>query len=95
MHTMRCTVGDTAILSDGCPACEEIAACPVRLADRRVLSTLIAMATDRGVQPRTENEAKAVANVLTTLERFGRIAEVEPELAIAYLGEKWRIPVSA
>lgn len=79
-------------LAGGCPRCEEHAENPVRDLDRENLSALIEMAVDRSIRPRSSTEERAVANVLTAMERFGAIAQCNPEAAMAYL-EKWGITV--
>ena len=79
-------------LADGCPRCEEHAEHPVRDLDRDNLRDLISLAVDNSIQPRSNCEARAVANVKTAMERFGAIAATSPQDAMSYL-EKWGVVV--
>lgn len=77
-------------LADDCERCTEHAQHPWRDLDPSNLRPLIEMAVDRNTRPRSETEAIAVANVLTQLERFGKLAEAAPELTVAYLA-RWGV----
>lgn len=79
-------------LADGCPRCEEHAEQPIRDLDRSNLCDLVSMAVDRSIRPRSGTEERAVATVLNAMEQFGRIAEVAPEEALAYL-DRWGIAI--
>lgn len=79
-------------LADDCERCAQHAENPTRDLDPENLRTLVEMAVDRGIRPRSDTEERAVANVLTTMERFGRIAEASPLAAMTYL-ERWGLRV--
>lgn len=79
-------------LAGGCPRCWEHAENPVRDLDPENLRVLVNMAVNRDIPPRSEPEAVAVSNVLSAMERFGRIAEAYPEEALSYL-LRWGIEV--
>lgn len=95
MHAMTCDVALSGRLNDGCAGCMTIATAPTRNADTAVLRSLVERAIDRDIPPRTEAEAIGAKNVLDTLERFGRIAEAEPGLALGYLYDRWNIAAAA
>ena len=92
-HTIHDDIS-TAGLSDDCERCAEHAENPIRDLDTENLQALVEMAVDRTLPPRSEAEGVAVANVLTAMERFGRIAEAHPEAAMDYL-KRWGIEVVA
>ena len=79
-------------LDDDCERCKEHAENPIRDLDKTILHRLVEMAVDRSIKPRSEAEGVAVANVLTVMEKFGRLAESHPEAAVAYL-DRWGIEV--
>ena len=79
-------------LAPGCPRCAEHAEDPVRDLDLENLRALVDMAVNRDIRPRSSTEERAVANVLTAMERFGAIAEAYPEEALSYL-QKWGITI--
>jgi hypothetical protein len=79
-------------LAAGCPRCWEHAENPTRDLDHENLRTLVMMAVDRGIRPRSEPEAVAVSNVLSIMEQFGRLAESYPEQVLEYL-LRWGIEV--
>lgn len=82
-------------LADGCPACEEIALDPTAHLDDETLAQLAALAVsdDRLDRGRSETELVAAANVLSTLERVGRLASTAPGVVAWYLRERWRVDV--
>ena len=90
-HTVHTDVS-VAGLADGCPRCLEHAADPVRDLDLENLRFIVNLAANRDLRPRSDAEGRAAANVLTAMERFGRIAEAYPEEALAYL-QKWGINI--
>ncbi len=45
------------------------------------------------LSPRSEVEAIAMANVMTLLERVGKISECAPDLLALYLRERWHAPL--
>lgn len=47
-----------------------------------------------GASPRSNTEARAMAVVMTQLERFGRLAEAAPASVALYLNERWRLETS-
>jgi hypothetical protein len=94
MHAMTCDVALSGRLNDGCDGCLAIATAPIRNADNTVLRSLIERAIDREIVPRTGAEAIGAKNILDTLERFGRIAEAEPGLALGYLYDRWNVAVA-
>lgn len=77
-------------LADDCPRCAEMAERPTAECDEEVLRALVELAIrrDRLSRSRSEAEAVASAQVLTALERAGRIAEVAPDLLGRYLRER-------
>lgn len=79
-------------LAPGCPRCAEHAENPIRDLDTENLRVLVNLAVNRDIRPRSVAEEVAAANVLTAMERFGRIAEAYPEEALAYL-QKWGIEI--
>lgn len=78
-------------LADDCPECSDAAEQPWRYLDERALAALVELAAtdDRLARARSEAEAVASANVLTQMERFGRLASVAP-VALTYL-ERWNV----
>lgn len=90
-HTIHDDIREAG-LADDCERCAEHAENPIRDLDSGNLRNLIELAVNRDIHPRTNAEGVAVANVLTAMERFGRIAEANPEAAMAYLS-KWGITV--
>lgn len=78
-------------LADGCERCAEHAASPTVSLDQETLREVMRLAVYRSLIPRSGAEAVAAANVLTLLERFGRLAEAAPELCEQYLRERWHL----
>jgi hypothetical protein len=93
MHTIHDDIRDVGLV-DGCPRCEEHAEHPIRDLDLANLRRLIELACDRSIRPRSQAEGVAAANVLTAMERFGKIAEADPAMAVDYL-KRWGIEVVA
>lgn len=93
MHTYHPDVHAVGLV-DGCPACAEIAENPPGNCDEGLLRQIVAaaVAVPREIPP-GETQAIAVANVLNTLERVGRIAEAAPDLLERYLRERWHLRV--
>lgn len=90
-HTIHSDISVSG-LADGCPRCEEHAKDPIRDLDLENLRFIVNLAANRDLRPRSAAEARAAANVLTAMERFGRIAEAYPEEALSYL-QKWGITI--
>lgn len=82
-------------LQDHCEGCAEIAEDPFSRADSVLLRNLAALAIDRDRlgKLRSTNEGVAAAQILTTLERVGKLAELAPETVQSYLRERWRLQV--
>lgn len=80
-------------LQDGCPRCAEHAEHPLRDLDDRMLRDLIELATSprRSERVRSETEAIAAANVMTALERTGKLCEVAGEVVAEYLRDRWHL----
>lgn len=101
MHSLHGDIHDMG-LQDGCAECEYHAKDPFRSLDREMLAKLVVLTLEMRMNresiafPRTENEAIARANVMNTLERFGRIVEAmvaadRIEDLKAYYRQCWRI----
>lgn len=93
MHTCRVDLHEAG-LQDGCPACEEHAANPLRDLDETMLRYLVRLAilgSDRFAVGRSDTELVAAAKVLTALELFGSLAEKAPAEVATYLADRWRL----
>lgn len=79
-------------LADGCPRCDEHANNPIPSLDSANLARLIeiAVAEDRIALCSSVNDMVATAQILTVLERVGRLAREHPE-AVAEYFERWGI----
>lgn len=82
-------------LQDHCEGCAELAEDPLGRADTLLLEQLTVLAIDRErlAKIRSTNEGVATAQILTTLERVGKLAEVSPAAVQSYLRERWRLQV--
>lgn len=91
MHVCKVDIHEAG-LQDNCPGCEDLASDPINRCDDRILSALVALATenDRLSKCRTNAEGIASAQVLTALERTGRLVEASPGGVEAYLRERWK-----
>jgi hypothetical protein len=80
-------------LQDGCPRCLELAEWPIRDLDETMLANLVALAVDpeRLSKGRSEAELIAAANVLSQLERTGRLVDVAPQAVEEYLRDHWKV----
>ncbi len=84
-------------LADNCEACRDASHRPMASLDNEALRDLldraIKMLNGHYVESRSGNESTAIAEVVLTLERFGRLAEVNPGAVGAYLRDRWRLDV--
>lgn len=91
MHTRHADVHDVGLVED-CPGCAELAEKPFATLDDAMLRRMIEQAIPRNREfPESDTEARAVAQVLNTLEQCGKMAEVAPDLLEWYLRERWNI----
>lgn len=91
MHRQHADVHEHG-LADDCEGCAEIAESPLGRADTAMVRQFVGLATERPRPiPEGTAQAIAVATVLNTLERAGRLAEVAPDLLERYLRDRWNI----
>jgi hypothetical protein len=99
LHTHTCSAN---LPQDGCPACAEHAEAPLLDLDPGMLAGLVerTLRNRFGVPfgdyrpARSDTEARAMAVVMTQLERVGKIAETAPAWLALYLNERWRLETS-
>jgi hypothetical protein len=101
-HTLHPSVQETG-LADGCPRCAELAANPLADLDDGILLELVRRTVDdrfgyygdASARARSEAEAVAMANVMTQLERTGRLFQAAPGPVCRYLDGRWDVRVTA
>jgi hypothetical protein len=83
-------------LRDDCARCAEHAADPFRDLDDTMLHRLVCITQDPArfiSEDYTEADLIAAANVLTVMEKCGRLFQASPNTMREYLRNKWRVSV--
>lgn len=90
-HTFHAEIHEFG-LADGCPDCEEAGLNPLAFLDEEILRDLVARVAAE-TPPRSNAERSALAEIRGALNRFGRLAKLNPEPALGFLAG-WGVHVT-